>query len=201
MNLIYLFIPLLSGLIGWITNYLAVRMIFRPHMPIRFFGIAVQGLIPKRRKDLAEKISETVSEHLISHEDIINILKDVDLDTNFRTVIDDKLESFIKNKLFAFSPMIAGFLSDPLREKIKDLLVEELVDLLPDLSEKMASSLERSFDTKQIVFEKIDSFDLEKLESITLKIASRELKAIEFFGGILGFFIGIIQVFLIHFLS
>ncbi len=63
-------IPLISALIGWITNYLAVKMIFRPHIPIKILGITFHGILPKRKSALAHEIGETVERELISHDDI-----------------------------------------------------------------------------------------------------------------------------------
>ena len=40
-------IPLLATLVGWGTNYLAVRMLFRPRKKIRIAGIEIQGVFPK----------------------------------------------------------------------------------------------------------------------------------------------------------
>ncbi len=68
--LLLLSIPVISALIGWITNYLAVKMIFRPHTPLKILGITFHGILPKRKSALAYEIGETVERELISHEDI-----------------------------------------------------------------------------------------------------------------------------------
>ena len=44
-----------------------------------------------------------------------------------------------------------------------------------------------------MIEEKINAFDLIKIEEITLKIAQRELKHIEVLGGVLGAIIGLLQ--------
>lgn len=55
-NKLYL-LPLIGFIIGAFTNYLAIKMLFHPRKPI--FGI--QGLLPKRRQVLAEKISDAAT--------------------------------------------------------------------------------------------------------------------------------------------
>ncbi len=75
-NMIY-FIPVISALIGWLTNWLAVKMIFRPYKKTTIFGI--QGMIPKRRNDLARKVSEVVSNSLVVKEDIEKIIGNADV--------------------------------------------------------------------------------------------------------------------------
>ncbi|MCL6583108.1 MAG: DUF445 family protein [bacterium] len=53
-------IPFISALIGWFTNYLAVRMIFHPYQPLGLGPLKIQGLVPKRREELAISIGKTV---------------------------------------------------------------------------------------------------------------------------------------------
>ncbi len=200
MNVKIVLIPLISGLIGWVTNYLAVRMIFHPYKPWGLGSFKIQGLIPKRKDELAVSIGNTVSKHLISHTDITNSLKITRIDESFEQLIDEKLTMFIDEKLFSFNPMIAAFINSEIKSKIKKALCSELILIMPELVEKFSYNLENSLDLQAHVTERIKSFDLKKLEQIILEISSRELKAIEVYGGILGFIIGLVQVGLIYFL-
>ena len=50
----YIILPLTGAVIGWLTNFLAIKFLFYPRKPI----LGIQGLIPKRKEKLAEKISE-----------------------------------------------------------------------------------------------------------------------------------------------
>ena len=67
-------LALIGGIIGWITNILAIKLIFRPINPIKIpiLNIEILGLIPKRKKEIAENIGQVVANELISIDDIIN---------------------------------------------------------------------------------------------------------------------------------
>ena len=52
----------IAGLVGFATNWLAIKMLFHPR--VRLLG--VQGVVPARRKELARSVGETLEEHLIS---------------------------------------------------------------------------------------------------------------------------------------
>ena len=61
--------PLLGAIIGYLTNSLAIRMLFRPLRRVEVFGIALPltpGVIPKQRKELAESIGRMVSQELLT---------------------------------------------------------------------------------------------------------------------------------------
>jgi uncharacterized membrane protein YheB (UPF0754 family) len=51
--------PFVGALIGWLTNYLAIKMLFRPRQPRFIFGLLCR-VIPRRQRDLALKIGEVV---------------------------------------------------------------------------------------------------------------------------------------------
>lgn len=67
----YLLGPLTGGVIGYFTNWLAIKMMFRPHQPKHLFGIKIPftpGLIPKERGRIAEAVGSSISENLMNKE-------------------------------------------------------------------------------------------------------------------------------------
>lgn len=68
-----LLMAIIGALIGGVTNFLAIKMLFRPYNPIYIWGKRVPftpGLIPKRRSELANQMGKTVVEHLLTAESI-----------------------------------------------------------------------------------------------------------------------------------
>lgn len=192
-----LLIPIISALIGWFTNFLAVRMIFRPYMPVNLFVIRIQGLIPKRKDEIATRIGHTISRHLITHKDILDAIKNnVDQDS-LRAMLDEKLDEFINGETSVFNQFVLSLITKDRKTKIKNIICNELVELLPNIGEKFASTMEKNLDIKGMITKRVNSFDLRELEKMILEISSRELKAIELYGGVLGFMIGIVQVMII----
>ena len=59
-------LPLVAALIGWFTNYIAVKMLFHPKNPKGFLFVKIQGVFPKRQKALAQKLGDLVAEELFS---------------------------------------------------------------------------------------------------------------------------------------
>ncbi|TVR87548.1 MAG: DUF445 family protein [Spirochaetaceae bacterium] len=65
--------PILGALIGYVTNAIAIRMLFRPLRAYHVFGIRIPftpGIIPRQRHELAKSIGSMVSERLLT-EDIV----------------------------------------------------------------------------------------------------------------------------------
>jgi uncharacterized membrane protein YheB (UPF0754 family) len=195
--LTYLSIPIISGLIGWLTNMLAVKMIFRPRRAVRILGFEIIGLIPKRRLDLARKIGETVEQELLSHRDIQQAVNNPAFHNEIGRVLRVKIDEFML-KYLGSNPLIAMFLTGEVASSIKEALVSEIEKMIPQTLEMLLGKLEDRLDFKQIVQSKIEHFELEKLEAIIHSIAARELKAIEILGGVLGFAVGLVQLAILY---
>ena len=66
-----LILTIVGGLIGWITNILAIKLLFRPIKPVKIpiLNIEILGLIPKRKN---ANIGEVISNELLSMDDILD---------------------------------------------------------------------------------------------------------------------------------
>ncbi len=197
INYYYISIPLTSAFIGWVTTYLALKMIFRPHRPVNILGIIkFQGLVPKRQKELAINLGETIEENLISHQDIEKVLKSPEVDAELKKLVEEQIEQFLEKQLKSI-PMIGMFLQGELLVQVKSLLIAQFQNSAPELIEKLLDKLQKNLSFKEIIREKVESFEIARLEEIVYRIASRELKAIELICGVFGFLIGLVQIFFI----
>lgn len=186
-----LLLATIGGLIGWITNILAIKLLFRPINPIKIplLNIEILGLIPKRKKEIAENIGQVVATELLSMDDLINeALKEDDKD-QFINHITLKLKGVLNEKL-NFIPAPFRMMAQPYIEKIFD---EEVVHIIEDLSDDAILKLKEKINIEEIVKEKVNNLDLQELEEIIISIAKKELKHIEILGLILGLIIGLIQ--------
>jgi len=197
MSWYYLF-PLIGALTGWITNWVAVKMLFHPKEPKNLLLFKVQGVFPKRQKAMAEKLGHIVASELFSIDDVVEKMKSSDNSEVFGFV-EQKIDDFINAKLPSSMPMLAMFLNDDLKNKIKTTLLQEISQVIPGVIDSYAKKLKNEIDVKAIVYEKVVNFSSDKLEDILYSIMKKEFKFIELLGGILGFIIGLIQLVMLSF--
>jgi len=190
-------LPLIGALIGWLTNYIAIKMLFHPKDEVRILFIPVQGVFPRRQKDFARKLGQIVSEELVSVEDLTAHLKEKATSEAILDHIVLRLEEGIASRLPRAFPMLAMFMSGDRAEKIKRFLLEQVGSLNEELIDKLSSELEEELDVHRIVEEKVAAFSSDKLEEILFSIMRREFKFVELVGAVLGFLIGVMQVLLL----
>lgn len=186
-----LILATIGGLIGYITNIIAIKLIFRPIVPIKIpiINKEIIGLIPKRKSEIANNIGEIVAQEFISIDEILdkaitekdkqNILEYIKI--KIKLIIDDKM-GFIPG---GFKNIVQSFISDAIEEEIK-LSIDEV-------EEEIKININKRINIQEIIETKINNLDLYMLENLILKVVKNELRHIEILGLVLGFLIGIVQ--------
>ncbi|WP_163469651.1 DUF445 domain-containing protein [Fusobacterium sp. IOR10] len=191
---------IIGSLIGWTTNYIAIKMLFRPYKEIKLGFFKIQGLIPKRKHEIGEGIAEVVDKELLSLEDITSKISSEDIEKRIGDLIDKVLKNKLKDEILSLFPMAALFLNDSMLEKIKEAIKNSIIGNKDEMIKLFIEYLQEKVDIKEIVIKKVDAFSLEKIEEIICELAKKELKHIEIIGAILGAIIGAVQFILISFI-
>ncbi len=192
---IYL-LPFISAFIGWFTNWIAIKMLFHPKEPKRFFGITIQGIFPKGQKQFAQKLGVLVASELLHFDEIAKTIADPAQLENVKPFIEGHIDHFLEHKLKEKMPIISMFVGTGTLDKIKEGLLEEIDTMLPELMNQYANNLKSKIDIERMVTEKVENFSSDKLEEILVAIMSKEFRFVEIIGAVLGFLIGLIQILL-----
>lgn len=112
IELAYIARPLVGAVIGYITNDIAIRMLFRPRTAKYLFGVKIPftpGLIPKEKSRIASSIGETISKNLMNSEVLEKTLLSEEMTDKIRTGLrefvgkqkknDESLEAFLSHYL------------------------------------------------------------------------------------------------------
>ena len=190
-------LPIIAALIGWATNFVAIKMLFHPQDPKKILGITFQGVFPKRQKQIAERLGELVANELFSIKDVAQKIEELSTRPEALEEVGKRIEKTIREKLVSAFPMLSMFLSDEMIEKVTKLFQSELEDFLRASAQGLAAKMEDSVDVKSLVEEKVRAFSSNKIEELLIGFMEQEFRFIEKIGAVLGFLIGCIQVILV----
>jgi len=190
-------LPFIAALTGYITNYIAVKMLFHPRKPVNLGIFALQGIFPKRQDKLAEKLGQIVAKELFNANDVVKALEDPNTQQEAKAVVEAKVDAFINEKLPEKMPMLQMFLNDTIKATIKDTLMTEFDNMLPELVQSLSDKIKNGLNVEKVVQDKVKAFSSDKLEEILFSIMRKEFRFIELLGGLLGFIIGLIQLALV----
>lgn len=146
MEASYIIAPLLGGVIGYITNDIAIRMLFRPHTAKYLFGIHIPftpGIIPKEKGRIAEAVGGVISENLMNNEVLEKYLLSEEMIGKIRSAVEEFIATQQNN-----SETVAQFLEhylskeeiDSISQSVNQSITKQTYDKLADSSvgEKVA---------------------------------------------------------------
>lgn len=196
-NWIIYILPFIAAIIGWFTNFVAVKMLFHPKEPIKIWFYTLHGIFPKRQIEIAESVGKMVANDLLSSKDIQDSLGTKENIQNIIDKIENTLDDYFEIKFPLKFPLLSKFISPKMRTKIKNEMLDEVEVLAPSLIEEQVNDLDKVFDVEEIIKEKVTNLPAEKLESLMMSIIKNELVFIEWVGAALGFTIGFIQLLIV----
>lgn len=141
MEISYITAPLLGGIIGYITNDIAIRMLFRPHTAKYLFGIHIPftpGLIPKEKGKLAEAIGGAISENLMSKDVLEKYLLSEEMIEKIRMSVEDFVDTQQKNQ-----ETLLQFLGHYLTN-------EEITNIVKSANESITKQLSHKLTEKEV---------------------------------------------------
>lgn len=169
MNAIHIIMPILiGGTIGYCTNYIAIKMLFRPKKEIRLGKIKLPftpGIIPKNQPRLARAVSQAVSEQLLTSEDLLKSIKQSPLKKKISDEVcstlfaqDKSIRSMIgayagEEKTDEVNRRISLVISEKIIEGAKKIDMEQVLTkfLQTSLSDVLANPMVAMFVTPQMI--------------------------------------------------
>lgn len=197
----YIISILLSTFTGWVTTWIAIKMLFHPRKPIRILGISIQGIFPKNQRLIAEKLGQVVGKELLSFDEIERKVTDPENLQKLKPEIEAHIDNFLTHKLKEVFPMLSMFIGEKTTTQLKGAFLLELENLFPVLMKGYMAKLQHDLDLEKIVTEKVAGFSSEKLEDILNQITKREFQFLEVIGALFGLMIGIVEVLVSIFLK
>lgn len=119
---------LVGAVIGYITNWLAIKMLFRPHNELRIGKFKVPftpGLIPKEKSRIAKSVGETIGQHLLTKETILKSLCSESM--------NEQLDSWVQSKVVTIENS-----ETTVESEIKALLGEEYSNFIYNTNENLS---------------------------------------------------------------
>lgn len=189
-------IPVISAFIHWLTIWMALKMLFHPRKPRKFLGLTFHGVFPKRQQQIAESLGRIVGQELLSFGDIEKTITNPANVQKILPLAEQHIDHFLRTKLKESMPVISMFIGDKTITQLKTVFMKELEELFPVIMKNYVSNLKNDLDLEKIVVEKIANFSSDKLEQMLNQILTKEFRFVEVIGAVLGFFIGLLQIFL-----
>jgi uncharacterized membrane protein YheB (UPF0754 family) len=192
----FIFLPLIGAFHGYLTNKVAIWLLFNPKEPIRIPIIKydIQGVLPKRKAAIADSLADVVENELFSQNDIKKFFQENKVFVKSIPMIHQHIMNRIEEQLPKWIPIV---IRRSIMDYLSNVMMKELFSLFKQFGDYI-EEVQTALPIKDIVKDKILKLNFSELELLVRKVAKKELSFIEWLGFYMGLGIGLIQgIFLI----
>lgn len=190
-------IPFVAAGIGWLTNWLAIKMLFNPKKKTSFIFFSWQGLFPANQAEISARVGKMVAEELLNPQDVKSVANSPEQLLKLRQLVEKKMDEYLFEVFPTRHKILSVLIPDAKMNEMKMELLEEVDKAVPEMIDAYLKTVEEKFDVAKIIFERMSVLEVDKLEKLLMSILAKEFRFVELLGGVIGFLIGLIQVLLI----
>lgn len=187
--------PIVGGIVGLGTNWLAIQMIFRPLEPRRFLGLfTYQGMFPKRQREIAADYGAITEREIFTAEKLVAMLVD---GPGFELLLTE-LRALATTQIGAFRPMLGAMaggveIGDADVGRLVASVERDALALLPAVRPQVEAHIADSLEIGALIEDRLGSLEKAKFERMLRGIFEEDEWILVVVGGALGAAIGVLQ--------
>lgn len=190
-------LPLAGLLVGYATNWVALKMVFEPIEPIKIGPWEWQGLFLKRQKEVSAEYAEVFAEEILNAKNLLNsILRGPASDRLF-TIIQRHLKEAVDESAGASKPFVQMVVGTERYIEMKNSICDRLMDSLPNELSRIHRYTDEALDVKKELRTKLEELTPEEFEGILHPVFKEDEWILILVGAILGALAGWGQLFLL----
>jgi uncharacterized membrane protein YheB (UPF0754 family) len=188
-------IPLVAGLVGWFTNWLAIWMTFHP---LRFIGIPPwlgwQGIIPRKAEKMARNFVDTSMARLGTATELFEGMEPNVMARHVEAVLEPRIEHYTDDVLLASSGELWEQAPTWVRKRVYRAVREQLPVLVRTTLADISARLDELLDFRHMVVSRLVE-DRILLNRLFLESGSEEFRFLVRSGLYFGFLFGLLELF------
>ncbi|MCG8671855.1 MAG: DUF445 family protein [Pseudomonadales bacterium] len=187
-------LPLCGVLVGTITNWLAINMIFSPKNPIKVGPFTIQGLFIKRQDEVATDFGLLIAGEIINSNNIINaILKGPSSDRLFE-LIQKNVKRTMDETVGFTKPFVTFSIGTKRYIEIKNLAVDRIMEYIPEAMKHIHNYTEEAMDINATLREKMTGLTPEQFEGMLRPAFEADEWQLVALGAVIGGLVGWAQL-------
>jgi uncharacterized membrane protein YheB (UPF0754 family) len=150
-------LPLFGLLVGYATNWLALKLIFEPIKPIKIFGREFQGLFITRQNEVSAEYAAMLANEIFTFDRIFAAIVNGPTKERFVDMISVHAKNAIDEGVGISKPVVKFFAGAKNYDKMKDLVVEKTIKELPASVKPVFPYAEEAMDLETVFREKMQA--------------------------------------------
>ncbi len=188
-------LPLCGGLVGYITNSLAIYMVEKPLNPVKIGPLTFQGLFIKRQKEVSRYYGKVFANDLITAEVVINeMMKKPTSVERLRQLIQREVKVAIEESQGILKPLTVMTMGPREYAKISHIISERAFDEFQHLDKRAYRQIDEMFDIENTIAERLGNLAPEEFFELLHPVIEEDEWKLIAVGAVLGLCAGFWQL-------
>ncbi|NJN28392.1 MAG: hypothetical protein HC819_21675 [Cyclobacteriaceae bacterium] len=186
-------LPLCGLLVGYVTNYLALKLIFKPLNPIKIGNITIQGMFIKRQVEVAEEYSSMVTSRILTIENIFEYIIRGPGSVKLALIVQKQIEHTIEETAGLLKSLVDISMGSQLFVHIRNIACFRFMQELPMNIRHVFGYAENALNLKQILRDKMVELSPVEFEAFLHPVFKEDETTLILIGALLGGIAGLLQ--------
>lgn len=194
----FVVLPVSGLIIGYLTNYLGINLIFRPIWPHPFCGgyMNLQGVFLKRQTEVSYEMTKMICAHLVTARKMLEyVMKQEDILHVVLEIFKKHVETSITQSTRAVAPVVNAVAGRSAMTDLKDEVVSHIITEMPKHSEKIETYMDGRFDLVNTMSYRLSHLPPSDFEGMLHPVFQEDEWMVLLLGGVLGVTVGTLQAF------
>jgi len=188
-------LPAAGFLVGWVTNYLALKVIFRPLHPKKICGWTMQGIFLKRQKEVAETFARIICVEILHIKAMWETIFTGPLSNNFFAMLRAHTLLFTESLISEIKPVAVAAMGAEQFACMKEDIAQKVLDNIPLIIDHSYEYSTEALDIESTIRTKMQALPPDEFEGVLHPAFEEDELTLIFLGGVLGAIVGVIQLF------
>lgn len=196
-----LIMPAFGLIVGWFTDWLALKLIFNPKRPVRVLGVEFQGLFLKRRKEVAADYGALIADEIITPRKVIEAVLKGPLSDRLFNAVRKHVQGAMDRGTGLARPLVVVTVGSARYQAMKRSIATKVMDRLPDTLAYLEDYAREAMDVRNLLIDKMQQLDETQFESLIRPAFEQDEWILISVGAALGFVMGEVQALVLEHLS
>jgi uncharacterized membrane protein YheB (UPF0754 family) len=196
-----LIMPAFGLIVGWFTDWVALKLIFNPKRPIVIFGIVFQGLFLKRRKEVAADYGALIADEIITPRKVIEAVLKGPLSDRVFLSIRKQVQGALDRGTGLAKPLVVVTVGSSRYQDMKRSISTKVMARLPDTMTYIEDYARDAMDVRNLLIDKMQQLDETQFEALIRPAFEQDEWILISVGAALGFVMGEVQALVLEHFS
>jgi len=193
--------PLFGGFVGYFSDWIALRMVFRPVEPKKFFGFFTwQGLFLKRRLEVCDIHARLIAEEVLTARNLLEAAVTGPASDRLYGLVNRHVQDIVDEQAGIMRPLAVYAMGSQRYQAMKDDIATRIMQTMPETLKHAEAFMDRELDMRNTLAEKMKLMTPAQFEGVLRPVFQQDEWILVLLGGVLGVLVGELQVYLmLHF--